>query len=849
MKKKLKEKNLQHTPMIQQYLKIKKKYPKTLLLYRMGDFYELFYDDAKHASKILDIVLTKKGVSFNKPIIMAGFPYHSLENYLSKLMKLGKSVAICEQINERSFNKKGLIERKVIRVITPGTISEENLLPDRLDNLLAAIFEKSNKFGYATLDIISGKFRTSELDNENMMLAELTRTNPTELLYPENFTKYHLINNRKNLCRRPVWEFDLDTANQQLNIQFQTNNLSGFGITSNFIGLPPAGCLLQYVKDTQLSCLPHIKSISIHSTKNTIIMDATTHQNLEITKNLLGNTENTLAHILDKTATTMGSRMLKRWLHMPLQDIKIVKLRQEAVCELKIFHKEIKKILSTISDIERILGRLSLRTIKPRDLISFRKSLYQLPKLHDVLSKTKSVKLSALKSQIGCFSNIQELLEKSIVDQPPLSIRDCGVIKSGYNVELDYWRKFSLGIQDFLTTVEVRERKRLKIDNLKIGFNTIHGYYIEIKRSKNHLIPNNYIRLQTLKNVERYTITEMKEHEKQVFLAKDKILVLEKKIYEELLDFLLNFLSDLQRSALGLSELDVLNNLAERAETLNYCLPTLCESIQNIEIINGRHPVIEASIKNKPFIANSIVLNKNKNMLMITGPNMGGKSTYMRMSALIVIMAWIGSFVPAEQAKIGLIDRIFTRIGATDNLASGQSTFMVEMVETANILNNATEKSLVIMDEIGRGTSTKDGISIAWACAKNLAKNIQSMTLFSTHYFELTKLSQIICSIENMCFNSYEYKNTIAFMYKIQKGCTNISYGLRVASLAGVSRNVINTAKTKMKELNNFYDIKSFNSISKKYQNILKVLKKIDVNMLDLKKIKKLILLLQLIIK
>ncbi|EOV9541677.1 DNA mismatch repair protein MutS [Cronobacter sakazakii] len=787
-----------HTPMMQQYLKLKAQHPDILLFYRMGDFYELFYDDAKRASQLLDISLTKRGASAGEPIPMAGVPHHAVENYLAKLVNLGESVAICEQIGDPATSK-GPVERKVVRIVTPGTISDEALLQERQDNLLAAIWQDSKGFGYATLDISSGRFRVSEPQDRETMAAELQRTNPAELLYAEDFAEMSLIEGRRGLRRRPLWEFELDTARQQLNLQFGTRDLVGFGVENAPRGLCAAGCLLQYVKDTQRTSLPHIRSITMERQQDGIIMDAATRRNLEITQNLAGGVENTLASVLDCTVTPMGSRMLKRWLHMPVRDTSVLRRRQQAIAALMEYSTEIQPVLRQVGDLERILARLALRTARPRDLARMRHAFQQLPTLNTLLADIDAEYVQTLREQMGDFAELRDLLERAIIEAPPVLVRDGGVIAPGYHEELDEWRALADGATDYLDRLEIREREKLGIDTLKVGFNAVHGYFIQVSRGQSHMVPIHYVRRQTLKNAERYIIPELKEYEDKVLTSKGKALALEKQLYDELFDLLLPHLAELQKSAAALAELDVLTNLAERADTLNYHCPTLTDK-PGIRLVEGRHPVVER-VLNEPFIANPLSLSPQRRMLIITGPNMGGKSTYMRQTALIVLMAYIGSFVPAEQAEIGPIDRIFTRVGAADDLASGRSTFMVEMTETANILHNATEHSLVLMDEIGRGTSTYDGLSLAWACAESLANRIKALTLFATHYFELTQLPEKMEGVANVHLDAIEHGDTIAFMHSVQDGAASKSYGLAVAALAGVPKEVIKRARQKLREL------------------------------------------------
>lgn len=787
-----------HTPMMRQYLALKAQTPDILLFYRMGDFYELFYDDAKKASALLDISLTKRGQSAGQPIPMAGVPYHAVEGYLAKLVQLGESVAICEQIGDPA-TAKGPVERKIVRIVTPGTVSDEALLPERQDNLLAAVYQEKKRFGLATLDMTSGRFQLSEPDSAESLQAELQRIAPVELLYCEDFETMQLIENARGLRRRPIWEFELSTALQLLNRQFGTRDLRSFGVEKAVLGLCAAGCLLQYAKETQRTALPHIQSISLIQNHDNIQLDASTRRNLELTQNLAGGTENTLASVLDKCVTPMGSRLLKRWIHQPIRNIQKLQQRQHVISEIlhQDFIGELQPYLQQLGDMERILARVALRTARPRDLTRLRTALEQIPSIKDIL-KTSEI-LTALSAKIGEFESIFTLLQRAIIDTPPLLIRDGGVIAEGYNVELDEWRSLSDGATKYLEELENRERETTGIDTLKVGFNAVHGYYIQISQGQSHKAPMHYVRRQTLKNAERYIIPELKTYEDKVLKAKGSALALEKQLYDEIFDKILPHLGALQLAALTLAELDVLTNLAERADNLNYVAPQFSDET-GIQIKNGRHPVVEQVLK-EPFIANPLQLNPQRHLLIITGPNMGGKSTYMRQTALITLMAYIGSFVPAENAVIGPIDRIFTRIGASDDLASGRSTFMVEMTEMANILHQATADSLVLIDEIGRGTSTYDGLSLAWACAEWLAKKLHSLTLFATHYFELTVLPEQLAGTANVHLDALEHNDTIAFMHSVQEGAASKSYGLAVAALAGVPQNVIKLAKQKLKQL------------------------------------------------
>ncbi|MFT5757697.1 MAG: DNA mismatch repair protein MutS [Alteromonadaceae bacterium] len=793
-----------HTPMMRQYLTIKAEFPNILIFYRMGDFYELFFDDAKKASDLLDISLTARGKTGGNAIPMAGIPYHAADTYLAKLVKLGESVAICEQIGDPATSK-GPVERKVVRVVTPGTVSDEALLTDRQDNLIVAIFEMNQQgqhaFGLSYLDMTSGRFVLTQPQTKEQLQAELQRLAPAELLYPETWSDLSLIENRKGLRRRTEWEFDLETAKALLNKQFGTKELTGFGVNDMPLGLAAAGCLFNYVKECQRSALPHIRAIVAESSAIGVVLDAATRRNLELTQNLQGGLENTLAAILDKSATPMGSRLLKRWLHFPLRDLTTLNNRQQAIGDIlaKDLHLDLYPLLKTLGDIERIVARIALRSARPRDFARLRNALQQLPELQQLLAGYQQGHIHSLAVDTQPIPNIQQLLEHAIVENPPVLIRDGGVIAPGYHQELDVLRDLSDGATEFLAQLELREKERTGIQSLKVGYNRVHGFYIEISRSASNDVPDDYIRRQTLKNNERFITEELKQHEEKVLTAQSKFLALEKRLYNELFEQVLPELDRLQNLAQAVSELDVLNTFAERAESLNYIKPTLTNEA-GINIEAGRHPVVE-QMTVEPFIANSVVLSEQRKMLIITGPNMGGKSTYMRQTALIVLLAHIGSYVPASSANIGMVDRIFTRIGASDDLASGRSTFMVEMTETANILHNATKNSLVLLDEIGRGTSTYDGLSLAWACVEMLAQKTKAFTLFATHYFELTLLAKEIESLANVHLDAVEHDDSIVFMHSVQEGAASKSFGLQVAQLAGVPKAVIIRAKQRLAEL------------------------------------------------
>jgi DNA mismatch repair protein MutS len=787
-----------HTPMMQQYLALKAENPDILLFYRMGDFYELFYDDAKKAAALLDISLTKRGQSAGAPIPMAGVPHHAAENYLARLVQLGESVAICEQVGDPATSK-GPVDRKVVRVVTPGTVTDEALLQERQDTLLAAVYQHKLLFGLAYLDLSAGRFVVTELPSQDDLAALLQRLNPAELLYCEDQPLPELVLSRKGARRRPIWDFEQASAERALCQQFGTRDLNSFGVQEARFGLMAAGCLLQYVKDTQRANLPHLRSISLEKHSDHIVLDAATRRNLELTQTLSGQYTHSLAAVLDQCQTAMGSRLLKRWIHAPLRDQVAVAKRHQAVSELQQHDSELQPLLKQIGDIERIVARLALRSARPRDFARLRQSLQQLPELTPLLATLHSPRLQQLAGDCEPMPALTRLLEQAIIDNPPVLIRDGGVIADGYHHELDQWRALAKGATDYLEQLEQREKARTGIASLKVGFNRVAGYYIETGRAAADAVPADYIRRQTLKNNERYIIPELKEYEDKVLGSESKALALEKQLYDQLFDLIAPDLAALQQLAASLAELDVLTNFAERATQLNYCQPTLVSDI-GIQIEQGRHPVVE-QMTSEPFIANPLQLNPARHLLVVTGPNMGGKSTYMRQAALIVLMAYIGSFVPAQRAVLGPVDRIFTRVGASDDLASGRSTFMVEMTETATILHHATAQSLVLMDEIGRGTSTYDGLSLAWACAEYLATKLKALTLFATHYFELTDLPTLLSGVANIHLDAVEHDEHIVFMHQVQHGAASKSYGLQVAQLAGVPKQVIRQAQRKLQAL------------------------------------------------
>jgi len=795
--------------MMQQFLRIKAQHPDELLFYRMGDFYELFFADATVASDILAITLTARGASGGKPIPMCGIPYHAADRYLAKLVEAGRSVAICEQIGDPATSK-GPVERKVMRIITPGTISDEALLQERADSVLLALTgHVDNKsgaayFGLAWLDISSGRFLLSEVSSQHDLLAEIERIRPAEILINETLDLREL-ENRPGSRRRPVWEYDFDASTRALNQHFKTHDLNGFGCEHMVQAIQAAGCLLAYAQDTQRSQLPHIQSMQIEQQSDSLILDAASRRNLELDRNLSGGSDNTLMSVIDVTATPMGSRLLRRWLHRPLRDRQTLRLRQQSVASLieqyrfEILHP----LLKGIGDTERILGRVALRSARPRDLARLRDALSALPALQShlrvILAQTDSPRLQALSVQISEYPQLLELLHRAVFENPPVVIREGGVIATGYDAELDELRALSSNAGQYLVDLEIQEKARTGLSTLKVGYNRVHGYYIELSAGQSGAAPADYIRRQTLKNAERFITPELKIFEDKVLSASSKSLAREKVLYDELLETVAEDLNSLQFSSVALAELDVLANFAERALNLDWSRPDLSAE-SGIFIEQGRHPVVEQVLENS-FVANDVDLNPAAQMLIITGPNMGGKSTYMRQTALIVLLAFTGSFVPARRACIGPVDRIFTRIGSSDDLAGGRSTFMVEMTETANILHNATASSLVLMDEVGRGTSTFDGLSLAWASAVYIAEKLQAYTLFATHYFELTVLPDSHDNICNVHLDASEHGDGIVFLHSVKPGPANQSYGLQVAQLAGIPAQVIRQAREKLRLL------------------------------------------------
>jgi DNA mismatch repair protein MutS len=791
----------EHTPLMKQFFAAKAEYPDLLLLFRMGDFYELFYDDARKAARLLDITLTQRGSSGGAPIPMAGVPVHACEGYLARLVALGESVAICEQIGDPAL-AKGLVERKVVRVVTPGTVTDEALLNERRDTLLMTVARGRSGYGLAWADLAGGRFMVNEVDSDDALEAELSRLEPAELLVPDEESWPAFLQQRTGVRRRAPWLFDPDSGRRQLLNFFGLHDLSGFGIDDKPLATGAAGALLGYVEETQKQRLPHLTAIAVESAGDAIAMNAATRRHLELDTRVDGDTRHTLLGVLDSTITPMGGRLLRRWLHRPLRDQRVLGERHQAVATL-IEHgtdRELRTGFRALGDVERILTRVALRSARPRDLSTLRDGLALLPDVRSHLLPLDAPRLQALAMALGEHADTASLLLAAIAPQPPLKLSDGGVLADGYDAELDELRQLSTHADQFLIDLETRERESSGIPTLKVGYNRVHGYYIEISKGQADKAPVHYTRRQTLTGAERYITEELKQFEDKVLSARERSLSREKLLYDALLDTLNERLEPLKRCAAALSELDVLTAFAERAQALDWTQPEL-NDVPGLRIERGRHPVVEA-VRKEPFEPNDLHLHEDRRMLVITGPNMGGKSTYMRQNALIVLLAHIGSFVPASRAVIGPVDRILTRIGAGDDLARGQSTFMVEMAETSYILHHATAQSLVLMDEIGRGTSTYDGLALADAVARHLAATNRCHTLFATHYFELTVLANETGSgIANVHLDAVEHGDTLVFMHAVKEGAADRSFGLQVAALAGLPRTTLQQARRRLAEL------------------------------------------------
>jgi len=785
---------------MQQYLRIKAEHPESLLLFRMGDFYELFYEDARQAAELLDITLTTRGESNGSPIPMAGVPFHAVESYLVRLLRKGVSAAICEQVGDPAASK-GPVAREVVRIVTPGTVTDEALLTERQDNLLAAVATHRKETALAWMDLSAGRFAVRKIDSIADLETQLERLQPAEILVAEDAAIAANLQAWPGVRQRAPWHFDSASGEHLLKEQFATNDLSGFGLESEPAAISAAGALLQYVQETQRNALPHLLGISLERADAYLHIDATTRRNLELLSHPSGESRLTLAGVMDTTISPMGGRLLRRWIANPVRDRAELSGRHQAIGALLEtgIGEGLRELLRGIGDVERIMSRVALGSARPRDLTTLRGALAAVPRLRAAMGGSQRREFDALCESLPPFPEIHALLVEALVEEPPVLARNGGVIRAGYDRELDELRDISENASDFLLKYEETERERAGIPALKVGYNRVHGYYIEISRAQADKVPTHYTRRQTLKSVERYITEELKAFEDQVLSSRERSLARELLCYEQLVERLQAVLEPLQRLARSLARLDVLCSFAERAGTLDLCCPEFRDE-SGMEILDGRHLVVE-HVQEDPFTPNDTLLSDERRMLVITGPNMGGKSTYMRQTALIVLLAHAGSWVPARRALIGPVDRIFTRIGAGDDLSRGRSTFMVEMTETANILHNATDHSLVLMDEIGRGTSTYDGLALAWACADYLARRVGAYTLFATHYFELTRLAEHLDNVANVHLQAVEHGERIVFLHAVREGPASQSYGLQVAALAGIPKRVLGAAHRHLREL------------------------------------------------
>ncbi len=794
-----------HTPMMQQYLRMKAEHPHLLLFYRMGDFYEMFFEDAQKAARLLDITLTTRGQSAGTPIPMAGVPFHAIDGYLAKLVKLGESVAVCEQIGDPSTSK-GPVDRKVVRLVTPGTLTDAGLVDDKVDNIVLALHVERGIFGLAWLSLASGAFHVAEVGHANLA-ATLQRIAPAEILLadgnPLSAGSPLWGQSRIAITRLPDWHFDAAAAERLLAKHFGTNDLAGFGVDELKLAIAAAGAVFGYAQKTQGQTLGHVLSLRAEQEGAYVRMDAATRRNLELTETLRGTVGPTLFGLLDRCSTSMGSRLLRLWIHHPLRDRVTVRERNVAVEMLAGSngagpYPHFLSQLRRVTDVERITGRIALRTARPRDLSALRDTLTVLPELLQALEPIADALLAAIHAALNVPTDCADLLVRAIDAEPGAMVRDGGVIAKGYDPELDELRSLQDNAGAFLVELEARERNRSGIPNLRVEYNRVHGFYIEVTHSHTQKIPDDYRRRQTLKNAERYITPELKAYEDKALSAKDRALAMEKSLYEALLEMLQPHVPALQRIARALAELDVLCAFAEIAVRRSWVRPLFADE-PVIDIEAGRHPVVEEQVD--PFIANDCRFSAARRLLLITGPNMGGKSTYMRQVALIVLLAHIGAFAPARRCRIGPLDQIFTRIGAADDLAGGRSTFMVEMTESASILHNATDQSLVLMDEVGRGTSTFDGLALAWSIARHLIEKNRAYTLFATHYFELTQLALEFREVANVHLDAVEHGDRIVFMHAVEEGPASQSYGLQVAALAGIPQSVVRAARRRLQNL------------------------------------------------
>jgi len=805
------------TPMMTQYLKIKKDYPKVILLFRLGDFYEMFFDDAKVASKTLDITLTSREAGKGRRVPMCGVPHHAVDSYISRLIKNGFKVALCDQVEDPKL-AKGIVKREIIRVITPGTLTESNLLEEKANNFIVSLVISGGEVGLALVDLSTGEFKIAEFNNSEDFIDDLERINPAEILIPEKLSDSELIGRIKtgsNYLITPYqeWLFLYETAYENLLSHFKTRSLSGFGVEECRLGIGAAGGLLRYLEELEKTELLHLTSLSLYSPSQFLVIDTDSRKSLELTRNLSGEKRDTLLSVLDDTQTAMGGRLLVNWIEQPLLNLEEISERQDGMENLvkeSSLREELIANLKGIGDLERLIARISLGTANARDVLNLGNTLKRIPLFKEILKKSEAAILRDIEKRLVPLTEITDLIDRAIVENPPLSLRDGGLIKDGYNARLDELRNITRQGKDWIVNLQKEEIKRTGINSLKVRYNKVFGYYIEITRANLHLVPDDYIRKQTLVNSERFITPALKEYESKILGAEEKILELEYALFNEIRQILAGDVLSVQELARQLAVLDVVSDLAKISLENNYIRPELDEG-NTIIIEEGRHPVLEDLLGTNKFVPNPVELDKDDNqILIITGPNMAGKSTYIRQVALLVLMAQMGCFIPVKKAKIGMVDRILTRIGTSDNLARGMSTFMVEMCQTANVLNNLTDKSLIILDEIGRGTSTFDGLSIAWAVVEYLHRleGMRPLTLFATHYHELTELSLTLKRVKNFNVAVREWNDEVIFLYKIVQGSTDHSYGIHVARLAGLPKLVVERAK----EILNTLEINSVDS-------------------------------------
>ncbi len=789
------------TPLLKQYHRIKEKYKDALLLFRLGDFYETFYEDATTTSRVLNLVLTSRPWGKHGRIPLAGFPEKASENYIAKLVKAGYKVAICEQVEDPKL-AKAIVKREVVEVITPGTISRPTLLNDRDNNYLSAISTDGNRCGFVYCDVSTGEFYLTELDREALN-EEIKRIEPKEILVPESFS-YKL---NGTVTKLEDYLFDFSFAYEKLKSHFKVASLEGFGCEDLRLGVAASGAVFSYLEETQKRTLANISKLTPYSVNEFMLIDSTTKKNLELIERIREEEkEGTLFSILDRTNTSMGARRLKKWILLPLLHIGEIKKRQNAVSVLtenSTLRKSVRDKLKNISDIERTVSRLALKKGTPRDLVSLKDSLKIFPELKKIIEDCSSELLKEIYSNIGDFSELVDLIESSIVESPPVQFKEGGIIKAGFDPRIDELREISGKGKNFIASIQKREREKTGISSLKVGYNTVFGYYIEVTKPNLKLVPKDYIRKQTLVNAERFITEELKEYEQKVLGAEERLREIEYEVFQKLRERVAKNTSEIQNSAASISALDCISSLATVGYENNYTKPEVDDE-DRIRIVAGKHPVVEKLLIDESFVPNDVELGRKENrILIITGPNMAGKSTYLRQVALIVVLAQIGCWVPAERAQIGVVDKIFTRIGASDDLSRGVSTFLAEMNETANILNNATDKSLILLDEIGRGTATFDGLSIAWAVVEYLHNNpkVQAKTLFATHYHQLTDLESVLPGVKNYNVACKEVGERVIFLRKVLPGSADRSYGVQVARLAGLPSSVIERAKEVLKNL------------------------------------------------